>query len=147
MPTAGQSALAGVRSVFLDPSEATVTQTEFGVIHIVIGEVNDRILRTRVSILALSPLEQYNPSLAIVALEHTPEMMLATRQFNIRQIVRMEEYGLRQPIATEPHLPPLLRDMTADEILDKIALTFHGVVLYGACWQPPVFDINFSFVD
>lgn len=143
-PTMQPDALERIRSVFIGSQDlVTVTEPETGVIKIRIGSVSGSILRTRISKLDLDLISQYNAQFAIFAIEKAPEIRKAMSTLNLRIPARLNNILMSTPDATRPHLPAHLSDLTMDEALDLVAKTWGGIVVYGECGRPDMFDIYF----
>jgi len=139
----GRPGLATVRAMLRGNREVVVTEGPDGVIRIRIGHTPAELLKTHISTVAFTREEQYDARSAIAAIFHTREVTAAVAELNTRSILRMEDYINAYPHEGAPHLPPVLGDMTLDQALDEVAITFRGIIDYGACTQPHVFDVNF----
>jgi TonB family protein len=78
-------------------------------------------------------LEQYNPSLVIESLLGTPEVTAEEARLRLRVPLSLYDMPVVQPAEGRPHMPSILSNMTVDQILDSVAVTFHGIVVYGIC--------------
>ena len=116
--------------------DAVVSKGPHGTVQVRVGAVSTTILRTRISVLKLTPLEQYNPNLAVEAIERTKEVTSAMQRRGLRFPLMLVDMILQKPREDLPHLPSLIRDATVDEALDSVAVTFSGIVLYDECRQP-----------
>ncbi|MGH2510592.1 MAG: hypothetical protein ACRDHZ_24725 [Ktedonobacteraceae bacterium] len=132
-PLAGLTGETAVRAIFRNDTDVSVTEGRSGIIAIKIGKLPTEILTVRMSELRLKPIEQYNPTLAIFAIENSKDVNAAMRQRNIQPVMVITDLGVVQPTKGFPHLPPSIRNATVDQALDTIAKTFMGIVLYGAC--------------
>jgi hypothetical protein len=121
--------------MFQNHKEITVAE-ESGIIRIRIGNMPDAILRTRISLIKLKPMEQYNPDPAMAAIEETKEVKTAMRRLGFQSPVVVASGPLAVPEEEFLHLPTSIRNVTMDEALDLIAKTFKGIVIYGACARP-----------
>lgn len=131
-----KTGLVAVREIFTNHKNISVTEEKSGTIKIRIGAVPDAILQTKISLVKLAPLQQYNPQKAIDALEETKEVKAAMRKLGFQLPVTLLSGGSSEPEEGLPHLPTALRNVTMDEALDVIASTFKGIVIYGACATP-----------
>jgi len=116
--------------------DAIVSKGPHGIVQVRVGAVVASIVRTRISVLQLTPLEQYNPNLAILAMKRTPEFISAMQQSSLDLPLELMDMIVQQPGPGLPHLPSLITNATVDEVLDSVALTFSGIVLYDECRQP-----------
>lgn len=143
-PTSGgMDSLPAIQQVFRDDDNVVITQAPHGLIKVKIGIVWDAVLKTRIPLLPLSPLQQYNPMLAIGAIENTKEMQIAMHKLGARPVLRIAAHALVPPASGWPHLPSSVANLNVDELLDLVASTFKGIVVYGACTPPSLFDIHF----
>ncbi|MGA7080677.1 MAG: hypothetical protein WBQ43_20140 [Terriglobales bacterium] len=81
------------------------------------------------------PIAQYNPTLAIGAVENSEEVKAALAKLGLRAPVLLSEQLLAKPSSGLPHLPAVMKNITFGQVLDSIAVTFHGMVVYGTCVQ------------
>ncbi len=140
-PVEGGSDLAMVRSIFRLSPDVTVAEDTPGIIRVRVGTVPDAILRTRLSTLKLTPIDQYNSISTIWAIQNSPEVRSAMEKLHIVVPVRAVNMPVVMPAKGLPHLPPELSDVTIDQALDIIARTWGGVVLYGVCTEPDAYEI------
>jgi hypothetical protein len=133
-PNTGFSA---VRMIFRGDGNVAVTEGPKGIVRISIGDVPKELLRTHIRVFKLQPIEQYNPSLVISALEDTKEMESAMVALGLSPSAVLHMQLLMLPQKGFPHFPPVLRDVTASQVLDLLTETFRGVVTYGVCTQGP----------
>jgi len=132
-PSKGKTGVAAVREVFRDDKDVTVTEGRTGIIRIRIGKAPDAFLQTKISLLTLKPMEQYNPTLAVSAIESTGEVEAAMRRLGVRPVQAIGTQLIAEPAKGLPHLPSSMKNVTVDQALDSIAKTFKDVVVYGAC--------------
>jgi hypothetical protein len=142
-PPRSQGALDEIRGILRNNKDITVTENEEGVIRIVIGSVPSAILNTRIAILTLDPMSQYNYPLAIDAIEKAPEVQSAMDKLKIHVPARPFNVLMVQPAEGRAHLPATIADVTMDQALDLVAKAFKGIVLYGACPREPVYEVSF----
>ena len=117
--------------------DAIVSKGPHGIVQVRVGAVLTSIVRARISVLQLTSLEQYNPNLAILAMQRTPEFTSAMRQSGLDfPPLDLMDMIVQQPRQGLPHLPSLITNATVDEVLDSIASTFSGIALYQVCRQP-----------
>lgn len=142
-PTPGTAGLVAVREILQNDKNVVATEDTPGIIRITIGDFSKSILQTRISLLTLTPFEQYNGFIAVSAMARTSEMAAALRPLGLRLyptvitgLLRPPPVGLPASVTDPtPHLPPSMSDVTVDQVLDTVAATFKGIVLYGACEQ------------
>ncbi len=131
-PSRGKTGLLGVREIFKNAKDVTITEKPKGIIRIWIGKVPTEILRTRIAVLTLNKEAQFDPDLAIGAIESTKEMGAAMT--SLRVISSPDGGGLVAPAEKGlPCLPASLKNVTVDQALDMIAKTWGGPVIYGVC--------------
>jgi hypothetical protein len=133
-PTAkGKTGLDAVRDIFANDENVKVTE-DGGIIRIWIGQVPTAILQTKVDQIRLTPEAQYSPGSAFYELLSSTEMVKAEQALKYSPPITYSNATIR-PNKKLPHLPPTIRDATAEEVLDKMAKAFTGevIVIYGAC--------------
>ena len=141
-PLTNATDLAAVRSVFREEKGVLVSEDSSGTIRVRIGRVSDAILQTRISILKLTPIDQYNFLPAIGAIESAPEVQSARERLHI--VLPMRVIGsmpVMRPAEGLPHLPPELSNVTMDQALDMVARTWGRIAFYGACAEPGTYEI------
>lgn len=133
-PSKGKTGLAAVREIFEKDRNVTVTEEPAGTIRIWIGKIPTGILRAKLSRLSLNPMAQYNPDEAFNALINAKETRTAMRSLRFSSVANLSS-SRAEADKSLPHLPATIRDMTAEQVLDKVAKTWAGqvVVIYGAC--------------
>jgi hypothetical protein len=132
-PLADKTGLEAVREIFRDDKRVKVTRNRSGIITITVGEPSTDILRTQIRRLSLTPNEQYNEQLAIVAVMQSEEFTSAERALGIKVPPSVLAYNIVEPTKGLPHLPRSLENVTVDEALDRIATTFRVAILYATC--------------
>jgi hypothetical protein len=138
----GANDLSAIRDIFRGDGEVNVTKEEHGIVRIRIGNVPDDILRTRIPLLAFTPLQQYDPTSAIRAVVGASEFEEAMKRMRLQRVSSASNQLVQMPSEGLPHLPPSMRSITVDGALDTIARTFNVAVVYGYCPAPPTFDIR-----
>lgn len=131
-PSKHKSGLPAIQEIFAHDKNVTVTQEASGTILIKIGRVSGEILRTRLRSLKLEPMEQYNATEAIGAIERTNEFHDAASSLGLKPVWSYSS-PVVEPREELPHLPATIKDTTVEELLDLIAKTFNGIVIYGEC--------------
>jgi hypothetical protein len=140
----GKGGVAALKHMLRDEKNISVEQDDTGVIRIRIGRVPDSILHIRIPTLTLSPEEQYNAWPAIWAIQNASEVQSAMHDLHIRTPNHVVNMILVRPADGLPHLPKVITDATVDQILDVIAKSFHGTILYKTCASPNQHDIDFA---
>jgi hypothetical protein len=134
-PSPDKTGVAAVREIFKNAENVTITEQPRGIIRIWIGKVPKEILRTRISLLRLDRQAQYDPSFAIAAIMSTKEVEAAEDLLKVSESPNTG--GLLGPAENNlPCLPALMKNTTVDEVLDMIAKTWGGPVVFGACTTP-----------
>jgi hypothetical protein len=146
-PSSPGTGYNAVKMIFEGNRNVAVTNNVDGIITIKMGTVRDDLLHAHIHVLKLQPTEQYDPSSAIAALEGTVDMESATDSLGLRPASVFRIGLLRSPGSGRSRLPPVLKNVTVDQVLDLVARTFRGVVTYGICTQGVprhLFFINFA---
>ncbi len=130
----GTMGLAAIESVFRGDNRVLV-KARAGMVDITVGDLPRGILETRIHFVRFERIEQYNPTMAINAIESTVEVKLAMRQGGYEFPVVISDMLVVTPEEGRPHLPRSLRELTVEQALDLIAKTFGGIPTYGVCGQ------------
>ncbi len=136
-----------VKEMFRGDTDVAVFKEPHKIISISLGHPAMAILRTRVSVLKLARIAQYNPSLVIGAIESAREVRAAMARLRLRVPIVLSAQLIALPAKGLPHLPATMRNVTMDQVLDLVALTFKGIVVYGVCTQTQgggMYDIDFT---
>jgi hypothetical protein len=136
-PSSRLTGIDAVRSTFASDRDVTVTEGRDGVAKVSVGKVPTDFLRTRVTLLRLQRIDQYNPSKVLDALESTREFENAAKSLGIAMVPLLGVQLLQEPDEHAPHVPAVFHDVTIDQVLDLVAKTFTGIVLYGVCTTGP----------
>ncbi len=145
-PKEDETGPAAVRDIFRDDPATTVTELPGGLISVWLDPVPDKVLRTRIVRLRFDPREQYNPTLAIKAIERAPEVRNAMQSHDLHESSALIKTLVQEPDEKYPHLPEMLTGLTMDEALDTVARTFKVMVIYSAC-EPGLFHIDYAAID
>lgn len=140
----GESGVAAVKYMLRNDKNISVDEDDSGIVRIRIGRVPDAILHIRIPRLTLSPEEQYNAWPAIWAVQNASEVQSAMHDLHIRTPIRVTNMILVRPADGLPHLPNVMTGATVDQVLDIIAKTFHGMILYKTCAPPDQYQIDFA---
>ena len=132
-PGKGETGLDAVREIFAKDKNVKVTE-DGGIIRIWIGKIPTAILQAKLGRLALSPSAQYTPGVAFYELLSSKELVRAEQTLKYMPPLTYSNLAI-QPNEKLPHLPATIPDMTAEQILDKMAKTWapEVIVIYGAC--------------
>ena len=135
--------IGAIRKMLSQNKFVTVSEGRSGIIDIYLGIVSKKILDTRIGTVSLSRIGQYNPTVAIINFESTPEMRQSTNKAGIS----LSSNWLNVPVLPAddryPHLPPSIADVAMDQALDEIAATFGGIVVYAACNEQHLYYTDF----
>jgi hypothetical protein len=142
-PTKGSAGFTAVKQIFEDDSNVLLTEGHDDVVEVRIGDVSDKLLKTKISVVRLRPIDQYNYTSAIVALRNSPEVMQAAEVLHIHTVPVVVNEIIVQPSEGLLHLPAVMANLTLGQALDEVAKTFRGVVSYGACEQHGLYKIDF----
>jgi hypothetical protein len=141
-PPTDSGGAAAIRALFQRGQSVAVKQLLPDVVQINIGDVPDALLQTKISDLTLSPMEQYNPILLMGAIIKTREMEAALKRLKTIPLMVVDNYSLVDPAEGLPHLPAIIRGMTIGQIFDQVASVFKIPVIYGACENPGIFNVD-----
>jgi len=146
-PSNGTTGVIAVHEIFRNDNTVVVTEGPPGIIKIRIGKMPDEILQTKLSLLTLTPEEQYNGGIAFGALGRNEDFKAAMDQLGIRPVPVLSDYSLNPTLPTLPHLPSSMRNVTVEQAVEAIARTFKGIVLYGVYSGSHEFDFKFVPLD
>lgn len=132
-PLNNHSGLDAVRDIFRDDKRVTVSEESDGPIRVRVGQMPDAILRTKIPVLRLSPLQQYDTTSAIFALTDAKAVQAAMHKLGLREVASVFSIARNLPAKTAPHLPAVIKNVTLDQALDLVAKTFGVVVIFGEC--------------
>lgn len=144
------SAVRALREMFEGDVDVKVTRDKSEITSITIGQPSTTLLQTKISVLRIAPMAAYNPAVAIGAIEGATEVQSALAKLGLQVPLQPSEQLLAKPSPGLPHLPPVMRDVTAGQLLDSVAVTFRGLVTYGTCTQPNgkgLVEIHFIGLD
>jgi hypothetical protein len=128
--------LEAVRDIFRDDKRVTVSEESNGIIRIRVGELPAAILQTKISLLRLKSYEQYDATLAVLALTGAKAVRVAMRKLSLEEAASASSIPLNLPAKPAPHLPSVIKNVTLDQALDAIAQTFGVIVVFGECTRP-----------
>lgn len=130
------SGVEAIESIFRGNGSVTVSKESDKVVSIRIGQPSTTVLQTRVPIFRSASLGQYNPNVAIGSLLNTPQVTAEMARLRLRVPLTLYNMQVVQPGKGRPHMPSIMSNMTVDQILDSVAVTFQGIVVYGICPEP-----------
>ncbi|MEI9933220.1 MAG: hypothetical protein WDM89_22480 [Rhizomicrobium sp.] len=139
----GHDGVRSVHDIFDRNRGITTVEDSANIVRIRINHPSGEILKTLIPVLAFTHDQQYDARQAIGAIFHAKEVTAELERLNMQPILRAEDYISAYPHEGAPHLRPSLRRVTVDQALDAVAITFHGIIAYGSCMQPRVFDVEF----
>jgi hypothetical protein len=142
-PPETETGLDAVRAIFENYDNVIVTEDPSGIIRIRIGDFPDAILDTRIAQINLTSEEQYNPGLALSAVSSIEEVVAEMEGLGSEPLVTIFIGSVSPPDPALPHMRPSMRDVTLDEALDEVALSFNGMVTYAACAETGLIDFDF----
>jgi hypothetical protein len=136
-PSQSSTGFDALRQIFRNDPNVNVTENSTGVVTISVGKVRPPLLTTTIPKLELDSIARYNPADVIIAAQNAVETRRAMRVLKLQPV--SDPRGARAlPLEGLPRLPPLLRNLTVDEILSKVATTWagEGMIIYGICDKP-----------
>lgn len=140
-PRAGIDA---VRHLLHNEPHVVINQDRAGMIRIRLDSVSTTILQTTLTQLILSKYAQYTALSALDELFRAPELTEAQQRSHIE--LRNHVIDHLVGWGRGPHLPSAMQHVTVDQVLDAIAKTFNGIIVYGYCEMPDHkawFDVRF----
>lgn len=150
LPRIGVRTIAGelpplimARQVFLGDNDVSTHTNDSGLVVVEIGHVNKSILETRIDSIRLNATQRYNPQLAIDKILDFATIQEAEERKQLFLLPVPMDMQVVSAAPGLPHLPAQIQSMTLDKILDLVASTFHGAVIFGVCDHWGVYDIRF----
>lgn len=140
-PREGSTGITAVQQIFRDDPNVAVTQDRSGMLRITIGRVSTIILQTRLPSVTLDPSEQYTDRSALEKIAVTADIYEKERGLPFGLTPYLIDHLVSGPIPGAPHLPRLMENVTVDQALDSVAITFKGIVIYGVCKRPDGKDL------
>lgn len=150
LPPSGNPGLSAIRDMLRGNDNVLVSEEPRKAILIRIGQPDTTILKTRIHVFKLAPLGQYNPSAAIGSVENTGEFKGEMGKLGIHVPLTLSGQILTKPSPGLPHLPAEMKGVTVEQVLNSIAVTFKGIVIYGTCAQPDgkgLLEIDFTGLE
>jgi len=142
--TDGLKGVASIRALLLRAEQRVSIIETADVVEIRLGHPLETIFNTKISELRLDPFAQYNPALAINAVENSDDVKTALAHAKLHMPARTFNLFVTSPNQRLPHLPPNLRNVTVGYVLGIIAKQFRGAVLYGTCAHTGIIEITFT---
>ena len=136
-----------MRKLFYGDKNVAVSEGEGARVEVVIGNPSRKILKTSISHINFSIIEQYNAYKAISSIIRTPDVMQASRSLGTYSTVRVTNDLLVQPGPGLVHVSSSLGGVTMDEALDKLAGAFKGIVFFGICPDNRLYQVDIFAID
>jgi hypothetical protein len=136
--------LAAFREMFVTDKNVVVSEAAPGIVSVRIGHMSDALLHTRIpELIFYARMDRYSPQGVFYELKMNGTVRASMKQIGVRPANYVSEFLTGERVEGFPHLPSEMRDATVEQVLDRVARTFNGVVLYGTCTNPPVFLLQF----
>jgi hypothetical protein len=132
-PLNDRPGLEAVREIFKYDERVRVSEDRNGMIKVRVGDVPPAILQAKIPLLKLSPLQQYNPISAVYALTEAKPVQAAMRKLGLKEAASVFSIATNLPAKPAPHLPAVIKDVSLDQLLDRVARTFGVIVIFGQC--------------
>lgn len=143
------TALEALKKVFAKDPKMQVTQDGDGKIRIVETDVPKDLLEVKIHHLSF-PSDYYGARMALNAILHTQEVRRFRMEHNIGPKTTWEE-GLSLPgdaLNIQRTVPGELNDVTVEQALDYVLLTFPGFWSYQNCYDSEgTREVTFNFRD
>jgi len=140
--------LTAVSYIFTKSKKVTVTRGGSGHIRILVGDVSDELLKTKISVVTFKPSERYNAQEAIIPIIRAKEVQAKLRKLGLEQPLTALSGFMQEPNPRFPHLPASMKNVTMEEALDRVAQTFSGLIIYGE-WTADgthLFSVDFAWI-
>jgi len=145
-PRTGERGADAIRRIFSQEAGVSVSERGASVLDIRIGNPRDDILKTKIRRVVMRREESYRANDTIFAIERAGEVEASETRLGVKRPTTVEIGPVRRPQPSDPHLPNSIENVTFDQALDVVAAKFQGVVFFGMCEQPPLYDIDFRHV-
>lgn len=129
----GKKGIDAVHEMFAGDKRVRVIEGGDSIIRVYVGNVSTALLETKVSLVRFNPDERYTPEAAILAIMNTKEVETAGRKLGLERPPTVYSINVRRPAEGLSHLPASIKNLTVEQVLDIVASTFRGVVVYGEC--------------
>jgi hypothetical protein len=123
----------GVEAVRLMLPPGTVIEKRPGIISVQLAPVPTQLLNTKIKSLKFTEREQFNGTLAMMAIMRNADVVAAMRRLGFGTPFEDMSVLLVAPRSDLPHLPESLSNVTVDQALDLEARTFGDIVFVGTC--------------
>ena len=133
-----------IQRIFSKNSDVELLQAYPRVVSIRLEHVGLKVFSGKIALLKLNTLQQYEPSMALGAIESTPEFRSAEKENGLSPVISGPIFYLGAPDRSAPHLPPELRNVTPKELMNLIAKTFGGVAVYQECPSSHEFRLYYT---
>lgn len=132
-PEHGDIGISGVRRIFSAYHDVSITHHGDKLIAVRIGTPSNHVLMTRFKFVKVSNLAKYNPGLVILGIMHKKSVRTAIANAGLTLPIT-PFVGMVMPPSQRPrHSHGRAKDVTVDEALDRVAVTFNGVLVYSTC--------------
>ena len=142
--------LRDVSYIFGKSKKVAVALGTSGSPRILVGDVSDELINTKIRGVVLKPIERYNAREAIATIVQAEEVRINLSTLKIERPLTALGGVMQEPIPRLPHLPAVMKNVTLGEALDKVAHIFSGVIIYGE-WRDAdgtrLFDVDFAATE
>jgi hypothetical protein len=141
--------LEQVRALFAENPSFVVTEKPDKIIEVSQFHALQKLFQVKIKTLRFNSETLYNPELSLGAAFDTPELVAAEKRLRIQSVMHAGSWPIDEGPGRK-HLPPLMQNVTLDQILFTTLTTFRGVFVYGQCMGPNAeafFDFSYSRSD
>jgi hypothetical protein len=137
---------AAISHIFTKSKNVTVARDRFGHIRILVGDVSDELLQTKINAVTFKSSERYNVKEAITPIIRAKEIQAKLNKLGVEQPLTFLSGHVLESDPRLPHLPPSMKNVTMEEALDRVAQTFGGLIIYGewAADGTRLFSVDFA---
>jgi hypothetical protein len=122
---------ARVDDIFSRSKQVTVSRNRSGHIIILVGNVSEEVLKTKISVITFTPSERYNAREAIVPIIRAKEVQTKLSKLGLEEPMIAISGRVLEPDSRLPHLEASMRNVTMEDALDQVAQKFGGIIIYG----------------
>ena len=134
---------SNVLRILKSDASVSVSNPIENVLFVHLGDIPKSLLDTKLPVVRFTPIERYNPDVAITVLLNNSAVRRASEQIGVRLPVEFTESLVVRPGPGLPHLAAQFSNTTFGNMLGAVAVAFHGVVTYGVCEPAGLYNVNF----
>lgn len=132
-PLKNHVGVRGARDIFSAYHDLVVEKRGKKLVVVRVGTSPSAFLTTPIKSIEFSDFARYNAFVAIATILHTEAVQAAAARANLVLSPSVIEGLMNPPMPGLPYLPRKIQHVTLDDALNRVAITFGGVVVYSLC--------------